>query len=678
MMMNISRITPLLIFIGVLVNGFSVASAAYVIDDNSLISSKVPAPQVRVIEDKGGTLGIEQLKDNMELFGPLSALGELKTDYHYWLATQVENRGSIDRQLILDKLPNWDEFRAYIIKSDGSIKIIDRNQSAYDSAINPSVENNLATLRIDQFESRYAKFDLARGESVRIILSVKADHHFKHPDLSINIADFPKYLELKRQSLYFEGIMLGAIASLLIFSIYNAIIFRDGTSVSYALWLLSSCLLPISSSMLDGQRLNEFFVNVSDLKIAGIDFDFFVLYVAGCLQNILYIVFAQLFLGIKSKYPVVDKVLKNYIVFVIVYYAFQLFVKYDFHANYLWVPFYVTHVVVLLLILGCGAIEALKGERSANFFIAGLIPYIVFRIFYALGIVKWWSPMVLLPDFGLLHFLKNSAGIQQVLSITLEAIVISFAVADRTKSLQDKVAQSIQNQKKLIEDQNRILEVTVAERTMELDAKRANIQELLYNVMPISVAEELEVNGAAPPIRHDSVTILFTDFVGFTQASSIMPANRMVAELNEIFGAFDRITEEFGVEKIKTIGDAYMAVAGAPVFCEDHAIRCARAALRMIDFIQDRNRTATFKWSLRVGLHSGPVVAGVIGTKRIAYDIWGDSVNLASRMESSSEANRVNISAYTFDLIRHQFECEYRGKIPTKGKGDIDMYFIAA
>ena len=175
--------------------------------------------------------------------------------------------------------------------------------------------------------------------------------------------------------------MLGAIVSLLIFSIYNAIIFRDGTSVSYALWLLFSCLLPISSSMLDGQRLNEFFVNASDLKVFGIDFDFFVLYVAGCLQNILYILFASLFLGMKARYPSIDKILKSYMVFVVVYYAFQLFVKYDFHANYLWGPFYVTHVVILLLVLGCGAIEALKGERSANFFIAGLIPYIVFRIF---------------------------------------------------------------------------------------------------------------------------------------------------------------------------------------------------------------------------------------------------------------------------------------------------------
>jgi class 3 adenylate cyclase len=173
------------------------------------------------------------------------------------------------------------------------------------------------------------------------------------------------------------------------------------------------------------------------------------------------------------------------------------------------------------------------------------------------------------------------------------------------------------------------------------------------------------------------VTILFTDFVGFTQASSIMPANRMVSELNEIFGEFDRIVQECGVEKIKTIGDSYMAVAGAPKYCDDHAVRCTRAALGIIEYINNRNNNATFKWSLRVGLHSGPVVAGVIGNKRITYDIWGDSVNLASRMESASEPNRVNISAYTFDLIREQFKCEYRGKIPVKGKGEIDMYFIA-
>ena len=359
------------------------------------------------------------------------------------------------------------------------------------------------------------------------------------------------------------------------------------------------------------------------------------------------------------------------------YYSFQLFVRYDFDANILWIPFYTTHVAILFVILGCGINNSLKGHTSANYFNLALVPYLLFRIFYSLGIVKWWSPLTVLPDSGLLYFVKYSAGIQQVLSIVLEVVIMSLAVAHRTKALQDAVSQSILEQKKFIEEQNKTLDLTVTERTLELNSKKANIQELLYNMMPMSIAKELEGKGSSPPIRHDAVTILFTDFVGFTQASSIMPANRMVSELNEIFSEFDRIIQECGVEKIKTIGDSYMAVAGAPTYCDDHALRCARAALGIIKYIKNRNTNATFKWSLRVGLHTGPDVAGVIGNKRIAYDIWGDSVNIASRMESASESDRVNISAYTFDLIRDQFKCEYRGKIPVKGKGEIDMYFIA-
>jgi len=662
-----------LVFIGVV----SLPSSAFTITDSSQVSFKIPSVEISALEDTEGNIHFEQLKNNRSLFKPLSTINFLKTSNQYWMVTKLENKSSIDKQLIFDKLPNWEKFKAYIIKSDEKVEVVDKNQSSYSSRINPSVGSNLVKITSDQFDSRYAQFNLARGESITVYVNVKANYHFKHPDLSINFADYPKYLELKRQSLYFEGILLGAILSLLIFSVYNAFIFKDLTSICYAAWLFSSCLLPISLSMLDGQRLNEFLIDTHDLKILGIEFNFFVLYVAGCFQNILYVLFSLLFLNIKSQYPAVDKTIKIYCLLVPVYYLFQLFVTYDFDANILWVPFYATHVAVLLLILGCGINNSFKGHKSANIFIIALLPYVVFRIFYSLGIVKWWSPLTALPDSGLLYFFKNSAGIQQVLSISLEAVIMSLAVAHRTKALQDIVTQSIQEQKNFIEEQNKTLDLTVTQRTLELNAKKANIQELLYNMMPMSIAQELEVKGSSPPIRHDSVTILFTDFVGFTQASSIMPANRMVSELNEIFGEFDRIVQECGVEKIKTIGDSYMAVAGAPKYCDDHAVRCTRAALGIIEYIKNRNNNATFKWSLRVGLHSGPVVAGVIGNKRITYDIWGDSVNLASRMESASEPNRVNISAYTFDLIREQFKCEYRGKIPVKGKGEIDMYFIA-
>ena len=292
--------------------------------------------------------------------------------------------------------------------------------------------------------------------------------------------------------------------------------------------------------------------------------------------------------------------------------------------------------------------------------------------FEGVRIVPPWQREQIFSDAMTVAWMVSLASL--LCGAALFPVVVRLSAENDEKSL-----QVVQSQAALIEGLRRSeleLEGKVAERTEALRAEQLRTRELLNNMLPAEIADQLALHGKARPVRHESATILFTDFSDFTQAASTMPPDRMVAELNEIFAGFDRITGECGVERIKTIGDAYMAAAGVPTACSDHAARCVRAGLQMLRFLDHRNQDSAFKWSLRIGIHTGPVVAGVVGTKKYAFDIWGDTVNIASRMESAGEVGRVNISAYTYDLVRSQFPCEYRGKINAKGKGAIDMYFV--
>jgi class 3 adenylate cyclase len=190
--------------------------------------------------------------------------------------------------------------------------------------------------------------------------------------------------------------------------------------------------------------------------------------------------------------------------------------------------------------------------------------------------------------------------------------------------------------------------------------------------LPEEIAEELKQKGTSEAKLYNHVSVLFTDFVNFTGLSEQMSATELVQEIHQNFTAFDAIMSKHGIEKIKTIGDAYLAVCGLPNEVEDHAVRITKAAIEIKEFM-DTNKG---KFQIRIGIHSGPVVAGIVGVKKFAYDIWGDTVNMASRMESNSEVGKINISAATYELICEEFDCEYRGKLNAKGKGEIDMFFV--
>jgi class 3 adenylate cyclase len=210
-------------------------------------------------------------------------------------------------------------------------------------------------------------------------------------------------------------------------------------------------------------------------------------------------------------------------------------------------------------------------------------------------------------------------------------------------------------------------------------AKRRS-DELLLNILPEETAEELKATGTAKAKSFDLVSVLFTDFKNFTQASEKLSPEELVAEINHCYSEFDRIITKFGIEKIKTIGDSYMCAGGLPVTNGTHPIDVVSAGLEMVQFVernkQDRIAKGQPFFELRLGIHTGPVVAGIVGIKKFAYDIWGDTVNTASRMESSGQIGKVNISGSTYELIKDAFHCTHRGKIEAKNKGVIDMYFV--
>jgi adenylate cyclase len=224
------------------------------------------------------------------------------------------------------------------------------------------------------------------------------------------------------------------------------------------------------------------------------------------------------------------------------------------------------------------------------------------------------------------------------------------------------------------------LEQIINKRTEDLVIEKEKTEALLANVLPKNTASEIMEKGKATKIKYNFVTVLFSDIQGFTKIAEETNPEVLIDELDKFFFYFDSVVEKFGIEKIKTIGDAYMCAGGIPEKNRTNPVEVILAALEMKSYMNRLKETSELEgmkyWDIRIGIHTGTVVAGVVGQKKLSYDIWGDTVNTASRMESSGEAGKINISGTTYEFVREFFSCEYRGKMPVKYKGELEMYFV--
>ncbi len=258
---------------------------------------------------------------------------------------------------------------------------------------------------------------------------------------------------------------------------------------------------------------------------------------------------------------------------------------------------------------------------------------------------------------------------------TVPASTAETAILTRFKTILDLTIRRYADLKKA---EALVAQSLIEERKLREEKERAD--KLLLNILPAEIAEELKQFGKSYARKHDEVTILFADIKGFSSIAETLSAQELVTQLDECFRAFDHIVDKHGLEKIKTVGDAYVCACGLPNPIADHATKTIRAALDMMNFIRGFSITRTIQdlpaFDFRIGIHTGPVVTGVVGLKKFTYDIWGDAVNMAARMEQHGEAGKINISESTHTLVKDKFKCTARGKIPAKNKGEVEMYFV--
>ncbi len=578
------------------------------------------------------------------------------------------------------------------IKLDSEIYLVTENNNIEKlNSENYNGFNYLSKLNNDSIPnrvSRFITFNLEKNSTSNILIK-----YGKNLDLNSNF-EFSSYLkksEISRYEFFIQNILIGGLISIMIFSLFVAYTNKDLPSFLFSVWV-SSALMYI---MLDpyfgnsGSRFFEFYFDSNSVKNPVVieflsDLSLYMVLISVASFQL----FVTTSLQIKKNYPKLNTIYTILLFWMLIQYfvtlieiSLNLF-GINWNANEFYRPIfniifpnnYSLRIIQIISFILC--IDHFIQKKKWILFILIAIfigflngPFIVliydrFSKFYELT--------------GYLFNISNEYAhdIQFSLFTLIQAIILICGIASRLKHTQLELTKESEKNRQILADQNQMLETKVKERTHELHLESQKSERLMLNILPQSIATRLKAGDESISDSYQNATILFSDLVGFTKMSSGKTAEELVFFLNDLFKRFDTRATSLGLEKIKTIGDAYMVAGGLPTNDDEHAIRVTKMALGMYEDLEAFNKEHGMELDMRIGINSGPVVAGVIGHSKFSYDLWGNTVNTASRMESTCLPGKVQVSPSTYEQIKGHFVVQENQMIECKGLGQIMTYFV--
>ncbi len=457
----------------------AICAEPIVLNENTPVITPVKPKDLQVLVEGDKPLSLNEVIDSTSQFKHPDEIGAIQSTKKYWLAFEIKNNVATDRTFRLtNKTLGLLSLNAYLVYENGDRVAYEKNYATLPPGNQISHSSPFLSLTPAP-ETQYLVLPLRRNETIKIYARVNPDQRFLPQQFNfLSIADHAKYLELRRYGLYIEGALAGALVALSVFGWYSFVRNRDHTSLMYGIWILFALGSVLVLGVHDGQRMAEFFYGFDEFGFTpvGLSFRNIVVYIVAAGQSIAYILFARSFLNIKERFPLFHRFTNAWISFYLFQIVVNLTIKHSIPPSWLWNPLLIWLVMNLLGVYICAFIRLREGMSIAKFFMLAMVPYVMFRSLFLLGVAGIPSPVALLPDEGIFYHFKDTNSMQGF-GVVCEAVIMALAVVARSRWLQDELATSMRAQQELVENQNKVLEETVIARTRELAEQHQELDE---------------------------------------------------------------------------------------------------------------------------------------------------------------------------------------------------------